>query len=275
MKAYGLLGWAAGAVIFCCGSSSAELLGSPDPLVRPNFNRLITSGGCPGCNLSGAVLNRLDLKGANLEGANLTGAQLNLSNLTGANLRKAVLRGAALGGASLAQADLREADLTGAALSGADFTDAQLDAATGTPREVNQPDLFGLNSPLPAAAAADSPSQPTAFDPFAVIATQPPSTGTVRQIDSIPVIEQKQNAAAAGFWDSFNTFLGRGAAGGQGSTASEAKTSIEQDGTQHAAEQNKNSQPQVRADKLINDICCVLPTQCQTGRLALTGRKTQ
>lgn len=293
MKAYGVLFWTVGAVVLCCGKSSAELLGSPNPAIRQNFNQLITANSCPGCDLSGAVLNRLDLSGANLEGANLTGAQLNLSSLAGANLRKAVLRGTGLGGASLTKADLRGADMTGALLGGADFTDALVDDAAGTPRAANLPDLFGPHSPLP---AAGSPQQ--VFDPFAAAAPSAekqqacasPASGPARQVDSIPVIESKPlPQKAAGIWDSFNFFLGKEernsvpAGGGQqplNQSAEDSPAAAEPGGlktgagrTKSASEQNDGSgQQQVQTNKLLNDVCCELPTQCQAEFLALSGR---
>lgn len=100
---------------------------SPSEEVQLNFQQLIETNSCPGCNLSGAVLNRIDLSGANLEGANLAGTQLYLANLAGANLQNANLQGAALGGADLAGADLRGANLTGAIIEGAYLKDARMD----------------------------------------------------------------------------------------------------------------------------------------------------
>ncbi|CAK8714757.1 MAG: Pentapeptide repeat-containing protein [Candidatus Electronema aureum] len=106
------------AALFCCSKVGAvELLGSPDPKIRRNFNQLLVTNACRGCDLRGAVLNRLNLAEADLEGADMTDARLNATSLTGANLRGAVLRGASLGGA-----DLTGANLVGTNLEGADFT---------------------------------------------------------------------------------------------------------------------------------------------------------
>ena len=77
---------------------------------------------CPGCDLSGAQLQRRNLAGADLAGANLSGA----------SLHRTVLRGASLDGANLAGANLNLSDLKLASLVGADLTDAymyQTDAA--------------------------------------------------------------------------------------------------------------------------------------------------
>ncbi|MCI5144262.1 MAG: hypothetical protein D3923_01750 [Candidatus Electrothrix sp. AR3] len=117
-------------IIILCGwyrIGFSELLGSSDLEIQKNFNRLISTKACRGCNLSGAILNRVDLSGVNLEGANLEGAKLNLTNLSGANLRNANLKAAALGGADLAGADLRGANMNGAIVGGAYITDTKLD----------------------------------------------------------------------------------------------------------------------------------------------------
>ncbi len=71
---------------------------------------------CPGCNLSGAQLQRRDLAGGDLAGANLTGA----------SLHRALLGGARLDGANLADANLNVTDLKRASLVGANLTNALL-----------------------------------------------------------------------------------------------------------------------------------------------------
>jgi len=95
--------------------------------VQANIKLLSESKNCPQCNLSGAILNRLDLSGANLEGADLSRAKFFLSNLSGANLKNSNLKEAEFGGADLANADLSGADLTGASLIGAYLIGAKLD----------------------------------------------------------------------------------------------------------------------------------------------------
>ncbi|MBT5859608.1 MAG: pentapeptide repeat-containing protein [Alphaproteobacteria bacterium] len=87
---------------------------------------------CPGCNLSGAVLKRL-----NLSGANLAGAILIDTNFHDATLVEANFAGANLTGANLNRADVRKSNFHGANLSeamgfqshfeGADLSDAILD----------------------------------------------------------------------------------------------------------------------------------------------------
>jgi uncharacterized protein YjbI with pentapeptide repeats len=88
-------------------------------VVQDNFHQLIKENSCPGCDLAGVVLTRVNLAGVNLEGANLAGAKFYLADLSAANLKGANLQGAAFGGADLAGADLTGANLTGAILGGA------------------------------------------------------------------------------------------------------------------------------------------------------------
>lgn len=109
------------ACLLLCGtvSSAASL--------QENFNRLVRTKQCPGCDLQGAVLTRMDLRGANLQGANLAKAKLSLTDLSEADLKNANLREAVLGGADFAGADLRGADLSDAKLAGAYFNEAVLD----------------------------------------------------------------------------------------------------------------------------------------------------
>ncbi len=101
--------------------------GSSRPGVQNNFHELIQNNSCPGCDLAGVVLTRVNLSGANLEGANLAGAKLYLADLSDANLKGANLQGAGLGGADFGGADLTGANLTGAVLEGAYFKGAKTD----------------------------------------------------------------------------------------------------------------------------------------------------
>ncbi|MGR0480041.1 MAG: pentapeptide repeat-containing protein [Candidatus Electronema sp. V4] len=158
---------------------AAELLGSQIPEIRQNFNRLLTTNACRGCNLSGAVLNRLNLAEADLEGADLSGAQLNAASLTGANLRGANLRGAWLGGA-----DMTGANLLGANWEGADFTlngkpagEAGQQVVAGAGQSPPVSDLF---APLPAPAAQEEERQ-----------------AARRPVDEIPVIVIREQEKAA------------------------------------------------------------------------------
>ncbi len=102
--------------------------------VTENISLLKKTKACPGCDLKGAVLNRMDLSGANLEGADLTDAKFFLANLAGANLKNAHLQGAVFGGTDLAGADLRGADLRGADITTAYLVGVKMDGKLLPPR---------------------------------------------------------------------------------------------------------------------------------------------
>ncbi len=101
--------------------------GSDSDRVKENISTVQKTKSCPGCDLSGADLNRMDLSGANLQGADLTDAKLYLVNFSGADLQNAHLQRASLGGADLTGADLRGADLSEAELNGAYLKGAKFD----------------------------------------------------------------------------------------------------------------------------------------------------
>jgi uncharacterized protein YjbI with pentapeptide repeats len=69
-----------------------------------HLEQLRTTNACPGCDLTDAPLEGINLHSSNLRGANLNGAQLRGANLTEANLHAAQLRGVQLGGADLRKA---------------------------------------------------------------------------------------------------------------------------------------------------------------------------
>jgi uncharacterized protein YjbI with pentapeptide repeats len=102
--------------------------GNESDRVKENIKALAKTKNCPGCDLTGAELVRMDLSGANLQGADLTGAKLFLTNLSGANLRDTHLQKTSFGGADLAGADLRGADLREVDLNGAYLTGTKLDS---------------------------------------------------------------------------------------------------------------------------------------------------
>ncbi len=94
-----------------------------------DLKRLMATGECVECDLSGAVLihsnlANADLRGANLSAANLTDAWLAGANLSGANLSGAILTGASLAGANLYRANLGGANLLFTAFSGAKWIDS-------------------------------------------------------------------------------------------------------------------------------------------------------
>ena len=86
----------------------------------------------------GAKLAGADLSDANLTGALLTGALLTCANLSDANLAGAHLRGADLNGANLAGAHLRGADL-----SDVDLSDARWPGSAPVPQGLRLDPIFG------------------------------------------------------------------------------------------------------------------------------------
>ncbi|MEZ4673897.1 MAG: pentapeptide repeat-containing protein [Caldilineaceae bacterium] len=96
----------------------------------------------------GAVMDRFNFTGANLEGADFAGQDLQGWDFTGANLRKANLRdanctGANFTGANLTSADLRNANLTNVSLIGVALRDTLLDGANLSGAELIGLDLRG------------------------------------------------------------------------------------------------------------------------------------
>ena len=91
---------------------------------------------------SSGMAERYVLEKANLRGADLSGANLSDANLRGANLSDANLRGANLRGANLSDADLRYADLSGANLSDANLRGANLSDANLRGADLSDADLM-------------------------------------------------------------------------------------------------------------------------------------
>jgi uncharacterized protein YjbI with pentapeptide repeats len=84
---------------------------------------------CKGINLTDAVLDHSDFRGADFSGArlfaaDLRNAKLQRTNLKGANLVIADLSGADLSNANLSGANLKGANLAGARIEGADLSGA-------------------------------------------------------------------------------------------------------------------------------------------------------
>lgn len=96
----------------------------------------LKDGSLKNADLEGALLNKIDLDGADLRGANLEKAVLNETLL-----RKADLRGANLKGAYLMLSDLSRAKLQKANLEGAYFITAILDGADFSGAIVDEEDL--------------------------------------------------------------------------------------------------------------------------------------
>ena len=142
MKRYFLMFFLCVAAALASSGEAATTV-SPRPIVQKNFQKLVKTNRCPDCDLAGAVLNRVDLSGADLRGANLAGARLYLAGLSGADLRNANLQGAGLGGADLAGADLRGANLTGAILAGAYLVGAKMDGSVVAAKAAAGGEAFG------------------------------------------------------------------------------------------------------------------------------------
>lgn len=170
-------------IVCMTGIGYATPPGSGRPVVQKNFQQLIKSNGCPGCDLAGAVLTRVNLSGANLKGANLAGAKFFLADLAGADLTGANLQGASLGGADLAGADLTGANLTGAIFEGAYLKGAKTDGII-IPKSTSGVADVSDNETVFVPDEADSKSAPYSQD-IALNKQQDP--------DKIPpVAEQKQ-----------------------------------------------------------------------------------
>jgi len=103
-----------------------------------DIEAFMDSGSCPGCDLSGALLDRADADGGDLSDANLHKtslyrASLSSANLNGADLSSANLTFSFLDGADLRYASLEGANLAGATLSGSDTTGVLTDVFTTCP----------------------------------------------------------------------------------------------------------------------------------------------
>ncbi len=145
-------------------SCAASPLGSPRPEAQANFQQLLKTKSCPGCDLAGANMIRMDLRGVDLEGANLAGAKLFLADLAGANLKNANLQGASLGGADLADADLRGANLTGAVLEGAFLETAKIDGDFITRPHAEEDSFAGSGEKVYVPAEDQSKQMPYTHD---------------------------------------------------------------------------------------------------------------
>ncbi len=132
------------------GLHSYGTAGDIRPVVKENISQLVDEKSCPGCDLSGANLNRLDLSNVNLYGADLSQAQLFLTNLSGADLRNTKLQGAVFGGADLSGADLRGANVHDAKLSGAYLIGAKTGEETADDEGVSTSDRRDLEESPPA-----------------------------------------------------------------------------------------------------------------------------
>ena len=163
-----------------CLATYAHAAASPRPVVEKNLQQLIETNKCPGCDLAGAMLNRIDLSGADLEGANLAGASLYLANLSGANLKNANLQGAGLGGADLGGADLRGANLTGAVLEGAYLKGALMEGKVITRRP---PDEDGIGAGKRVFVENEARPKHKPYTQEAVVPSRKIDQGPAEQVD--------------------------------------------------------------------------------------------
>ena len=107
----------------------------------------LEAGSCPGCDLSGLILDVVatedsDFSNVDLNDASLYGAHLGQVNLSGADLNGADLTRAFLDDADLSNASLLGADLTGATLALADMTGVLTDESTTCPDGLSGPCEF-------------------------------------------------------------------------------------------------------------------------------------
>lgn len=102
-------------------------------------------------DLRGAELNKLNLPRVCFRHANLDGANLAKANLANADMQETTLRNTDLSGANLREADLTRALLDGAVLRGADLSKAKVQAAqrAGVIEDGNTKWPDGFGSPQP------------------------------------------------------------------------------------------------------------------------------
>jgi hypothetical protein len=99
------------------------------PMAQPmaqQIENMLQIRSCVGCNLQGADLQNLDLRGINLTRANLKGANLSKAQMMAVVLKDADLRGANLDGADLLVVDMTGANLKGASAKKVDLQNVRL-----------------------------------------------------------------------------------------------------------------------------------------------------
>ena len=96
-------------------------------------------------DLSGADLTQADLHQADLSGANLQGAHLWRSNLSRANFNEANLAGCTLGRTNLSNSVLQRADLKGSSIAFSNLSYADLEKADLSGTDLSQTDLSWAN----------------------------------------------------------------------------------------------------------------------------------
>lgn len=96
-------------IVFFLAASTLTMGGNAQAFEPTDWEQLLATNACPGCDLSGANLEGENLEGADLRGAYLAEASLFGANLSGANFEEAYLGRAGWDGANFAQADLHGA----------------------------------------------------------------------------------------------------------------------------------------------------------------------
>ena len=115
---------------------------------QSDMEKLLSTGNCAVCDLSGANLSGANLSEANLFETNLSETNLSGADLTGADLWKANLSGADLSGANLSEANLTGANLWKADLTKANLSGANLDMASlSDDADLSEANLTGIKYP--------------------------------------------------------------------------------------------------------------------------------
>ncbi|MBE7380103.1 MAG: pentapeptide repeat-containing protein [Leptolyngbya sp. SIO1E4] len=172
--------------VFLVGPAMAE---TPLDEIRPfNVRRLLTTNGCPDCDLAGANLRGAHLIGADLRRADLTGADLSWANLEGADLTKANLEGANLTGAFLTNATLPMADLDNANLSRAQLY--FVDVTGASMQNLNLTEATVVGTPISIGGMEPDEEGPPMISPPEVWQLHPPGEVKPLPSDRIEVPDQ-------------------------------------------------------------------------------------
>jgi len=107
-----------------------------------DLQRLLSTGECQRCNLSGVDLSSAHLIGADLRGANLSKANLAGANLEGADLTNANLKGANLSSAFLTNVNFKKANLNGVNFTRAQIYDSNVHGASMDNLNITDADIF-------------------------------------------------------------------------------------------------------------------------------------
>lgn len=123
-----------------------ETIAEATTQITPQMARLLETGVCQSCDLTGADLTGAHLIGVDLRGADLTNAQMAQSNLEGADLTGSTLINTNLSGAYLTNTILDNAIVSNVDFSGATLVHTSLENAKVD--NVNLADATVLNTPI-------------------------------------------------------------------------------------------------------------------------------